>query len=66
MEYVDGFYKITASHTGKSLTVKDNNLVSGAQIVQYEYQGLDSQKWILRDSGKNGWVYHYLQILIYP
>ena len=56
LEYVDGFYKITASHTGKSLTVKDNNLVSGAQIVQYEYQGLDSQKWILRDSGKNGWV----------
>ena len=56
LEYVDGFYKITARHTGKSLTVKDNNLVSGAQIVQYEYQGLDSQKWILRDSGKNGWV----------
>ena len=55
-EYIDGFYKITATHTGKSLTVKNNNLVEGAEIVQYEYKGLDSQKWILRDSGKNGWV----------
>ena len=52
----EGFYKITAKHTGKSLTVKNNELVSGTQIVQYDYQGLDSQKWILRDSGKNGWI----------
>ena len=51
-----GFYRITTMHTGKALTVKDNNLVEGAEIVQYDYQGLDSQKWILRDSGKNGWV----------
>ena len=56
LEYINGFYKITATHSGKSLTVKDGNLVSGAQIVQYDYQGLESQKWILRDSGKNGWV----------
>ena len=55
-EYEAGFYKITAKHTGKSLTVKDNNLVEGAEIVQYDYQGLDSQKWILRDTEKNGWV----------
>ena len=52
----EGFYKITAMHTGKSLTVKGNNLTEGAEIVQYNYQGLDSQKWVLRDSGKNGWV----------
>ena len=51
-----GFYKITAMHTGKSLTVKGNNLTEGTEIVQDEYQGLDSQKWILRDSKKNGWV----------
>ena len=56
LQYLDGFYKITAVHTGKSLTVKDNNLVEGAEIVQYDYQGLDSQKWILRDSNKNGWI----------
>ena len=56
LQYVNGYYKITASHTGKCLTVKDNNLKEGAEIVQYNYQGLDSQKWLIRDSGKNGWV----------
>ena len=52
----EGYYKITAVHSGKSLTVKDNNIKAGAAIVQNEYQGLDSQKWYLRDSGKNGWI----------
>ena len=52
----DGFYKITAMHSGKSLTVKDGMIKEGTEIVQYEYQGLDSQKWILRDSNKNGWI----------
>ena len=52
----EGFYKITAMHTGKSLTAKDNKIQQGIEIVQYEYQGLESQKWILRDSKKNGWV----------
>ena len=55
-EYKEGFYKITAMHTGKSLTVKDNNIVEGTEIVQEDYQGWDSQKWILRDSYKNGWI----------
>ena len=26
------------------------------EIVQSDYQGLDSQKWMLRDSKINGWV----------
>src|SRR5699024_4808077 len=55
-EYKEGYYKITAMHTGKSLTVKDNNIVEGTEIVQEDYQGWDSQKWILRDSYKNGWI----------
>ena len=55
-EYIEGYYKITAVHTGKSLTVKNNNLIEGTEIVQYDYQGFDSQKWILRTSGTNGWV----------
>ena len=54
IEYVNGYYKITAAHTGKSLTVKDGNLYEGAEIVQSTYEGLDSQKWIIRDSGING------------
>ena len=52
----EGFYKITAMHTGKSLTAIINNSTGTLDVVQYEYQGLDSQKWILRDSKKNGWV----------
>ena len=52
----EGFYKVTAMHTGKSITVLNNEIKKGAQIIQYDYQGLNSQKWILRDSHKNGWV----------
>ena len=55
-EYQDGYYRIIAMHTGKALTVQNNNIKEGAHIVQADYQGLDSQKWILRDSGVNGWV----------
>ena len=52
----EGFYKIMAMHTGKSITVQNNEIKKGTSIVQYDYQGLDSQKWILRDSQKNGWI----------
>ena len=55
-EYQDGFYKITAMHTGKSLTAKNNSIQEGAEVVQADYTGNNSQKWILRDSHKNGWV----------
>ena len=34
IEYVNGYYKITARHTGKSLTVKNGSLSEGAEIVQ--------------------------------
>ena len=57
LKYENGYYKITAMHTGKSLTAKDSILKEGTEIVQAEYDGLDSQKWILKvDSNKNGWV----------
>ena len=51
-----GYYKITAKHTGKSLTAKDGLIKENTEIVQSDYQGLDSQKWMLRDSNINGWV----------
>ena len=46
----NGYYIITAMHTGKCLTVKDGSVEAGAEIVHSKYEGLDSQKWILRDS----------------
>ena len=55
-EYKEGYYKITAMHTGKSLTAKNNSIQEGAEVVQADYTGNNSQKWILRDSHKNGWV----------
>ena len=55
-EYIDGYYKITAKHTGKSLTVKNNNLKEETDIVQSDYIGADGQKWVLRDTNKNGWI----------
>ena len=43
-------------HTGKSLTAKDGIIEEGTNLVQCDYQGLDSQKWIFSDSKINGWV----------
>lgn len=51
-----GYYKITAMHTGKSLTAKDGIIEEGTNLVQCDYQGLDSQKWIFSDSKIKGWV----------
>ena len=36
--------KLTAGHTGKSLTVKNNNIKVGEEIVQDEYKGEMGQK----------------------
>ncbi len=55
-EYTNGFYKITAKHTGKSLTVQNNEIKEGTKIVQSEYIGQEGQKWLLKDSKKNGWI----------
>lgn len=51
----EGFYKISAMHTGKCLTAKGNNITEGVDIVQYDYQGLDSQKWSLINTN-NGYL----------
>ncbi len=56
VEYKEGYYEITASHTGKSLTVKDEKIQEGTEIVQSTYKGLDTQKWIIQDSKINGLV----------
>ena len=35
----EGYYKITAMHTGKSLTAENGRLSEGTAIVQADYQG---------------------------
>ena len=52
----EGYYKITAMHTGKSLTIRNNTYKEGIDIIQSDYNALSSQKWILRDSKINGWI----------
>ncbi len=41
----DGYYTITAVHSGKALDVAGNGQVSGTNIMQYESHGGDNQKW---------------------
>lgn len=41
----DGYYTITAVHSGKSLDVAGNGQVSGTNIMQYKSHGGDNQKW---------------------
>ena len=51
LEYENGYYKIALGHSKKYLTVKYRNIARGTEIVQYEWNGGDNQKWIVRDNG---------------
>ena len=46
----EGYYKITAQHSGLVLTVQNGN------VVQSKYVGSDAQKWKIIDAGDN--YYH--------
>ncbi len=41
----DGYYTITAVHSGKALDVAGNGQSSGTNIMQYQAHGGDNQKW---------------------
>ena len=51
LEYIDGYYRISFAHSGKCLTVKNRNISSGEQVVQYEWNEGNNQKWVIRDNG---------------
>ena len=53
IEYENGYYKISMVHSGKYLTVKDNKISSGTEVVQSDWNGGNNQKWIIRQNGKN-------------
>ena len=42
---------VSYTHLGKCLTVKWKNISSGTEVVQYEWNEGDNQKWIIRDNG---------------
>ena len=47
IEYVEdeGIYKIISDYTGKALTI------TGNQLIQQDYEDLDTQKWIIKNKG---------------
>lgn len=51
IQYVNGYYRISFCHSDKYLTVKNNNMASGTDVIQYEWNDNDTQKWIIRDNG---------------
>ena len=47
----DGYYTITALHSGKLLDVANASKTSGANVWQYEENNTDAQKWIIKEVG---------------
>jgi GH25 family lysozyme M1 (1,4-beta-N-acetylmuramidase) len=46
-----GFYYIRNVNSGKALDVRANNQVEGSKVVQYRYDGGNSQKWAIVKGG---------------
>ena len=56
-EYLgDGYYKISAVHSGKSLDVYNGEKKSGTNVQQYSWKNSDNQKWVVKDAG-DGYFY---------
>lgn len=51
-----GSYIITAKHSGKVLSIKDNVAQSGATVIQWDDYGNLGQRWVLEPAG-NGYFY---------
>lgn len=50
----DGYYSIVATHSNKSLDVKDASKQKGANVWQWEQNNTDAQKWKIQYVG-NGY-----------
>ncbi len=51
IEYLNGYYRISFCHSEKCLTIKNENINSGTEVIQYEWKEGNNQKWIIRDNG---------------
>ena len=47
----DGYYRITAEHSGLVFDVKGGSFESGASIQQYKWNGTEAQLWKFIDAG---------------
>ena len=52
----NGYYKIIAEHSGKSLDVYNNENKSGANVQQYSWNNNENQQWVIREAG-DGYFY---------
>mgnify|MGYP000828252405 CR=1 FL=1 len=51
-EYLgNGYYKITAKHSGKVLDVYWEKMEAGANVQQYYWNNGDNQQWVVKDAG---------------
>ena len=56
-EYLgNGYYKITAKHSGKVLDVYWEKMEEGANVQQYYWNNGDNQQWVVKDAG-DGYFY---------
>ena len=52
----NGFYKITAVHSGKVLDVANGSSASGTKVWQYKWNGTAAQQWQIIDGGNGYYV----------
>lgn len=53
----DGYYKIVNVNSNKCLDVDKAGQSEGTNVKQYEDNGNDAQKWIIKESGDGKWFY---------
>lgn len=51
----DGYYTITALHSGKALQVENSSKASPNNVIQNEIKDTDAQKWSIKDDGKGNY-----------
>ena len=54
----NGYYTITAEHSGKVLDVAGGSTASGATVQQYTSNGTNAQLWYFTDSGNGYYTIH--------
>ncbi len=53
----NGYYKIINKNSGKSLDCAGGKTISGTNVQQYTYTGVDQQKWIIKPTGDGNSFY---------
>ena len=52
----NGYYTLTATHSGKAIEVSNGSTLLGTKVTQYTLNSSNAQQWIIKDAG-NGYYY---------